>query len=86
MRMRQKLRALFFVAISLALALALVWLFSVLPYTAAVEPLLPTNWQKFVEFCIDIITPINANITLFLALYVAIFGGGYLAIVKTSKK
>lgn len=83
MRMRQKLRNLFTVAIGIAVLLFLVWLFSVLPYTVA-DPV--TGWQTFVEFCIDVITPITANITLFLALYIAIFGGGYLAIVKTSKK
>jgi len=83
MRMRQKLRALFTVAIGLAIILFLFWLFSVLPYDVLTPA---SNWQLFVEFCIDVITPVTTNITLFLALYVAIFGGGYLAIVKTSKK
>jgi hypothetical protein len=83
MRKVQKLRALFTLAIGIAVLLLIVWLFSVLPFTVA-DPV--TGWQKLVEFCQDVIAPINANITLFLALYIAIFGGGYLAIVKTSKK
>ncbi|GEM_PF-1496285 len=83
MRKAQKLRNLFAAAIGLVVLLFLVWLFSVMPYTVA-DPV--TGWQTFVEFCIDVITPITTNITLVIAFYIAIFGGGYLAIVKTSKK
>lgn len=86
MRMRQKLDLLFKGMFGVIGLFVLVWIASVLPFTAAIDPELPSNWQKFVEFCIDVVSFANNNITLIVLLFVGIFGGGYLAITKTSKK
>lgn len=86
MRMRQKLSTLFNVMFGLVGLFGVTWIISLLPYTAAIEPELPTAWQKFVEFAIDVVQVANDNIALIAILLVAIFGGGYLAISKTSKR
>ena len=83
MKKKQKLAWLFGSLIFFGTLLLLVFVFSLMPYTV-LEPV--SAWQKFVEFCQEVIDVILVNKIILAIIVVAIFGGGYFYIVKTSKK
>lgn len=83
MKKRTALKWLFGSLVFLGALLLLVFVFSLMPYTIA-DPV--TAWQTFVEFCQEVIDVILANKIVLGIIAAAIYVGGYLLIVKTSKK
>lgn len=83
MRKKTKLALLFGSLVFLGVLLLLVFIFSLMPYTVA-DPV--TAWQTFVEFCQEILDVILANKIILGIVAATIYVGGYLLIVKTSKK
>lgn len=83
MKKKSALKLLFGSLLFLGVALLLVFAFSLMPFTVA-DPV--TAWQTFVEFCQEVIDVILANKIVLGIIAAAIYVGGYLLIVKTSKK
>jgi hypothetical protein len=83
MKKKTALKWLFGSLLFLGVLLLLVFVFSLMPYTVA-DPV--TAWQTFVEFCQEVIDTILANKVILGIIAAAIYLGGYLLIVKTTKK
>jgi hypothetical protein len=83
MRKKTKLALLFGSLVFLGFLLLLVFIFSLMPYTVA-DPV--TAWQTFVEFCQEVLDVILVNKIILGIVAATIYVGGYLLIVKTSKK